>query len=52
VIVFVGFLVRATPPLAAIMALAALVAGGVLATLVSGTAWITRLRLLIEELRH
>ncbi|WP_157995719.1 hypothetical protein [Thermomonospora amylolytica] len=52
VLVFAVFLMQATPPLAAVMALATLVAGGVLATLVSGTAWITRLRLLIAELRH
>ncbi|WP_103937548.1 hypothetical protein [Thermomonospora echinospora] len=51
VIVFVAFLVPTTLPLAVIMALATVVAGGILATLVSGTAWVTRLRLLIAELR-
>lgn len=51
-IVFVVFLVQTTLPLAVTMALVTLVAGGILVTLVAGTAWITRLRrLIIAELR-
>jgi multidrug transporter EmrE-like cation transporter len=52
VIVFTVFLMQTTPLLALVMALATLVAGGILLTLVSGTAWLTQLRHLITDLRR
>ncbi|HEX2314621.1 MAG TPA: hypothetical protein VHJ17_12850 [Thermomonospora sp.] len=42
-LVFVVFWAQATPLLALVMALATLAAGSVLVTLVTGTAWLTRL---------
>ncbi|REE97341.1 hypothetical protein [Thermomonospora umbrina] len=52
VTVFIVFLTQATPLLALVMALFTLVAGSVLVTLVTGTAWITGLRRLLGDLRH
>jgi multidrug transporter EmrE-like cation transporter len=43
-IVFIVFLVQATMTLALVMALATLVAGGIMLTLVAGTGWIHQLR--------
>lgn len=44
VIVFIVFLAQTTLLMALVLALATLVAGGILLTLVSGTAWIIWLR--------
>ncbi|GAA2636980.1 hypothetical protein SMC26_15835 [Actinomadura fulvescens] len=52
VIVFVIFLVQATFALALLMAMATLLAGAILLTLVSGTAWISRLGELLADLRR
>jgi hypothetical protein len=52
VIVFIAFLVQTTLLMALVLALATLVAGGILLTLVSGTAWISRLRQLTADLRR
>ncbi|MFI0372612.1 hypothetical protein ACH35V_32505 [Actinomadura sp. 1N219] len=51
-IVFILFLVQATLAMALIMAIVTLLAGAVLLTLVSGTAWISRLRELPADLRR
>jgi hypothetical protein len=50
--VFIVFLVQATLLMALVMALATLVAGGILLTLVSGTGWITQLRHLAADPRQ
>ncbi|TDB90605.1 hypothetical protein E1264_04415 [Actinomadura sp. KC216] len=51
VIVFIVFLVLAGLPMALAMALTTLVAGAILVTLVTGTAWLTGLRRLAPQLR-
>jgi hypothetical protein len=51
VIVFIVYLVQAGPLMALVMALTTVVAGAILVTLVTGTAWITRLRRLAPHLR-
>ena len=51
VIVFIVFLVLAALPMALAMALTTLVAGAVLVTVVTGTAWLTGLRRLAPHLR-
>jgi hypothetical protein len=50
-IVFIVFLVQVGLPMAVVMALATLVAAAILVTLVTGTTWLTRLRLLAPHLR-
>jgi hypothetical protein len=52
VIVFIGFWAQTTLPMAAVMAMSILLAGGTLVTLVSGTTWITQLRHLITKPRR
>jgi hypothetical protein len=52
VTVFIGFWAQTTLPMAAVMAMAILLAGGILVTLVSGTTWITQLRHLITGSRR
>lgn len=49
-IVFMVFLAQTTLLMALAMALATLVAGGILLTLMFGTIWITQLRHLITDL--
>jgi hypothetical protein len=51
-LVFIVFWVQATLPMGVVMAVAILLAGGILVTLVSGTAWILQLRHLIAEMRR
>jgi hypothetical protein len=51
-VVFIVFLVQTTLLMALVMALATLVAGGILVTLVSGTGWITQLRHLAADPRR
>ncbi|MFG2006741.1 hypothetical protein ACGFNU_47110 [Spirillospora sp. NPDC048911] len=51
-IVFILFLVQATLAAALLMAVVTLLAGGILLTLVSGTAWIGQLRELPAGLRR
>lgn len=51
VVVFFVFLMQATPALALTMTLATLVAGGLILTLVCGTAWLTQLRQFLADLR-
>lgn len=52
-IVFIVFLAQTTLQLALVMAIAILLAGGILLTLVTGTGWITQLRhLAVNPRRH
>jgi hypothetical protein len=50
--VFIGFWAQTTLPMAAVMAMAILLAGEILVTLVSGSTWITQLRHLITGSRR
>lgn len=50
-IVFIVYLVQAGLLMALVMMLATVVAGGILVTLVAGTAWITQLRRLAPQMR-